>query len=255
MASITFDDRANLAKADTLIRDAARQGARLVLLPELFAAGYTYDRRLHDHAEPVGGRITQWLLRRSRQLGVWIGAGIVEQAAAQVFDTFLLTGPDSEVHVYRKQCPAFFERLYFHRGQEAGIFRTALGRIGVLICWDMVQARLCQALAGQIDLLLICSAWPDLRRGSIPLYGVRHWMSQQPAERPPQLAKLLGVPVAYCNMVGDFRTRVPGLGLTYRAPFAGNSSITDRQTTALGTEEQLLIADVRVQPERRRRAA
>lgn len=255
MASIPFDIRANLAKADELIRDAARQGARLVLLPELFATGYTYDQRLTHHAEPIGGALTQWQQRRSRRLGVWIGAGIVEEAAGKVFDTFLLTGPAGEIHIYRKQYPAFFEKLYFHSGADVGIFDTALGRVGVMICWDMMQAKLCRALAGKIDLLLICSAWPDLRCGNVPLFGVRDWMSRQPGKRPRKLSKQFQVPVAYCNMAGDFHTRVPGLGLTYRTTFCGNSSITDGHTTRLGVEEQLLIADVQLHTGRRRHAA
>ena len=256
MASTPFTVGANLDKADGLVRTAVRQGARVVLLPELFNTGYTYDRRLQDCAEPIGGRTTTWMQRRSRQFGVWIAAAIAEQAGAHVFDTLVLTGPAGEVHTYRKQFPAFFEMLYFRRGEELGVFDTAIGRVGVLICWDMVQTRLRRALKGNIDLLLICSAWPDLRGGNIPLYGVRQWMSTQPSVRPQQLARRLRVPVAYCNMTGHFSTRVPGVGLTYRTAFAGCSSITDGgRTVMLAAEEQVLLADVAAAPQHRRRAA
>jgi predicted amidohydrolase len=249
MSCTTFDPRANLEKADTLIREASHLGAKLILLPEFLTTGCSYDRRLHDFAEPIGGASTLWMQKRSRQTQRWIGAGIIEVANEGIFDTFLLTGPSGEVLSYRKQYPAFFEMLYFHRGNSIGIFDTPLGRLGLMVCWDMVHPRLSREMAGRIDLLLICSAWPDISQGNIPLYGVRNWMSRQPVQRPRQLAEQLNVSVAYCNMTGSFVTRVPGLGITYRSLFAGNSSITDRQghhVSASGSEEKVLIADVRV---------
>jgi predicted amidohydrolase len=250
MACATFDRRANLDKADQLIEEASLLGARLILFPEFLTTGCTYDRRLHDYAEPIGGLTTRWMQRRSRHSGLWIGAGIVENGDNRVFDTFLLTGPHGEVLSYRKQYPAFFEQLYFSRGRTAGVFNTPLGRIGVMICWDMVHSRLCRELeAAKLDLLLISSAWPDMSRGNIPLYGVQGWFNRQPLQRPQQLAQQFNVPVAYCNMTGDFVTRVPGLGLTYCSEFAGSSSITDNKGTTsavAGNEECVVVAEVRL---------
>jgi predicted amidohydrolase len=247
LACAPFDPASNLDKAGHVIREAARQGARLVLLPEFLTTGCAYDRRLHDFAEPVGGATTAWMQRHSRQAGCWVAGGIVERTGGRVFSTALLAGPAGEVFSYRKQFPAFFEMLYFHRGRSPGVFDTALGRVGVMICWDMVHARLSREMAGRIDLLLICSAWPALRGGNIPLYGVRDWLDRQPAHRPRRLAEGLGVPVVYCNLTGDFVTAVPYLGLTFRSQFAGASSITDgagRTVAAAGREETILLADV-----------
>lgn len=248
MACSPFDPRFNLDKAEHFVHEAAVRGARLVVLPELLTTGCTYDRRLHEFAEPVGGATTRWLQSLGRRTCCWIGAGIVEKAGNKIFDTFLLAGPKGEILSYRKQYPAFFEHLYFDRGQTLGIFDTALGRIGVMICWDMVHARLSRAMAGRIDLLLIGSAWPDVDQGNFPLFGIQGWLSRQPAQRPPLLAKTLGVPVVYCNMTGDFVTRIPWLGVTYRSVYAGRSSITDEQgkTTAVEREETILMADVQI---------
>lgn len=258
LACVPFDPGVNLAKAEHFLRAAARQGARLILFPEFLTTGCTYDRRLSDFAESIGGPTTCWMQRRSRQLNCWVGAGMIERANDSIFDTFLLTGPAGEVLSYRKQYPAFFERLYFDRGRTIGIFDTALGRLGVMICWDMVHLRLCREMAGRIDLLLICSAWPDVGKGNIPLYPVQGWLSRQPVQRPPRLAQRLDVAVAYCNTTGAFVTAVPGLGLTYRSEFAGCSSITDRHgatLTAAGQEEALVLAEVRLERYRHRREA
>ena len=243
-----FDRIANLDKADEAIGKAAAQGARLILLPEFLPTGSTWDWRLLDLAEPLGGPTSRWIQNRSRKTGCWIGAGILERAAEAVFDTFLLVGPTGEIHSYRKHYPAFFEMLLFHRGRTVGIFDTALGRIGLLVCWDMVHARLWKAMAGQIDLLLICSAWPAAKTGNLPIPGFQGWLDRQPVHMPKYLAKTLDVPVAYCNMTGPFISPIPYLGFTYRAQFPGSSSITESDGTtiaAAGSEEIILLGEVR----------
>jgi predicted amidohydrolase len=260
LASAPFDPCANLEKADHYIAEASRRGAGLVLLPEFLTSNCSYTPRLHDCAEEIGGITTRWMSQHSKQHRCWIGGGIIERASdGCVYDTFLMTGPEGEVLSYRKKHPFYIERLFFHSGKCDGIFDTSLGRIGLMMCWDMVQPSLCKSMVGQIDLLLIVSAWPDVSRGSIPLYGIRGWLSRQPRERPGQLAQDLGVPVAYCNMAGPFVTRVPFLGISYRTEYSGSSSIVSEQgqsLAAMGDGEALLMADVKLpEPRRLRRAA
>jgi N-carbamoylputrescine amidase len=258
MACVPFDPRANHDRAEDHVRTAAKLGARLVLLPEFLTTGFTYDYRVAEFAEPIGGPTTCWLQRCSRQLDCWIGAGLIEQACDGVFDTFVLTGPAGEVLTYRKQHPAFFEALHFHRGREHGILETPLGRIGVMICWDMMYKRLARAMVDKIDLLLISSAWPDTRTGNIPLHPFQGWLGRQPSQRPPRLTRHVNVPVAYCNSTGPFATKVPWFGLTYRAHLAGSSAIIDRDGTILaaaGREERLVLAEVPVEPYRPREEA
>jgi predicted amidohydrolase len=247
LACTLFEPRQNLEKADHYIREATRQGARLIVLPEFLTSGCTYDHRMCEYAEEIGGPTTKWMVRHSTERRCWIAAGMLEKAGPCVYDTLLMTGPVGEILSYRKQYPAFFEMLFFHRGRSMGIFDTSLGRIGVMICWDMVHAHITRSMAGKIDLLLICSAWPDVRHGNIPLFGVRGWLGRQPSERPPMLADKLKIPVAYCNMTGPFVTRVPVLGLTYRTQYAGCSSIIERQGKRIAAacdEEMLLMAEI-----------
>src|SRR5438105_3747448 len=142
IASAPFEPQSNFDKAEHFIKEAARQGARLILLPEFLTTNCAYDHRLHKFAEPLDGPTAYWLRRQSRVSGCWIGAGFIEAANDAVYDTFLLAGPMGQLFSYRKQYPAFFELLFFHCGRSLGIFDTPLGRIGTLLCWDMVQPRL-----------------------------------------------------------------------------------------------------------------
>lgn len=233
LACRLFDPAANLEAAARLIWQAVQRGAKLILLPEFLPTGCVYDEQLPRFAEPIGGPTTQWLSDWSERTGCWIGCGMIEADGERTFDTFVLTGPNGDVHSYRKRYPAFFENLYFCRGNTAGLFETPLGRIGVMICWDLVHARLVRELAGRIDLLLICAAWPDLTTGSIPLPGLERWFLRQVRKGPPRLARILNVPVVFSNLTGPFVTPVPGLGLTYRADFAGKSAVYDRDGRCL----------------------
>lgn len=227
MQCTNFALEENLEHAAAAVRSAAELGARLILLPEFFHIGYCYDQRLRHFAETVGGPTTQWLLKWSRATGALIGGCIAEADGCNVYDTFLLATPKGRLHLYRKRHPAFFENLYFSRGSDVGIFDTEIGRIGVMICWDMVQPRLASGMADLIDWLIISAAWPDMRTGNWPVPIVQNWVSKQGRQRPRQLAKMLRVPTLYSNMTGVFQTRIPGLGVQYRSQFVGHSALLD----------------------------
>ena len=257
MACQHLDPSANLDKAEEAVSDAVKRGVELILFPEYLTTGMVFDHRTAQFAESIDGPTARRFQTWTRRYGCWIGGGIIERARKHVHNTFLLIGPNGQVCAYRKRYLAFFENLYFHRGQQLGIFHTDIGRLGVMICWDMIHHRLVREMSGGIDLLLIISAWPDVRAGNIPLPGVRDWLSEPPQLRPSRLARQLQVPVAYCNMAGPFVTPVPGLGLTYKAEFAGQSSISDADGETVQKlamqEETLLCAEVdlvRHQPSR-----
>ena len=246
----TLDTDANLAAAETSVQEAAGRGARLVLLPEYAANGLLFDRRIVEQAKPLDGDLTQRFRNWSQRYGCWIGAGIAEKAGDRFHNTLVLISPTGETWHYRKRYLAFFENLTFTRGLAAGIVSTDLGRIGLMICWDMVHSRLVREMRGNVDLLLIASAWPDLTTGNIPLPGIQSWLSKPPRVQPAKLARQLGVPVMYCNMGGRFTTLIPGLGLTYESALAGRSAIHDTRGDAVQVADHadscLLIGDVEI---------
>ena len=128
------------------MREAARRGAQVVCLPELFEAQYFCQRedlRLFDLAEPIPGPSTEKLGAVAREARVTIVASLFERRAPGLYhNTAVTLDADGKIaSVYRKMHipddPLYYEKYYFAPGDLG--FRavdTPQGRIGTLVCWD-----------------------------------------------------------------------------------------------------------------------
>jgi len=140
------DPAQNLERAVAGIREAARQGARIVCLPELFRTPYFCkheDPRHFQLAEPVPGPTTEALARLAAELNVSILASLFEKRADGLYhNTLAVLDPErGYLGKYRKMHiphdPLFEEKYYFAPGDLGfRVFDTAGVRIGTLICWD-----------------------------------------------------------------------------------------------------------------------
>ena len=140
------DAEANRRAALDGIREAARRGAAIVCLQELFASPYfcqTEDARCFDLAEAIPGRSTELCAALARELGVVVIAPVFERRAAGLYHNAAavidaggeLLGQYRKLHV--PDDPQYFEKFYFTPGDLGyRVFDTRAGRIGVLICWD-----------------------------------------------------------------------------------------------------------------------
>jgi N-carbamoylputrescine amidase len=244
------DPADNLARALERIRDAARQGAQLVCLPELFRTQYfcqIEDHAFFDLAEPIPGPTSEALSRAARDAGVVVIGSLFERRAAGVYhNTAVVIDADGRLcGSYRKMHipddPLYYEKFYFTPG-DLGFraFDTACGRIGTLVCWDQWYpegARL-TALAGA-DLLLYPTAigWHPSEKAE---FGAAQASAWQTAQRAHAIAN--GVYVAAVNRIGHERSPVPGgAGIE----FWGGSFVADPFGVILAeasrTEEETLI--------------
>ncbi len=140
------DTGANLAAALTRVEDAARRGARVVCLPELFRSPYFCQREdpaLFELAEPVPGPSTDALSRVAGRHNVVILVPVFERRAAGIYHNSLavLDGDGKMAGLYRKMHvpddPAYYEKFYFTPGDTGfQAIQTRAGNIGALICWD-----------------------------------------------------------------------------------------------------------------------
>lgn len=136
----------NLAKADRFVADAARQGASLVVLPELFADRYfpqRMDPARYALAEPVPGEMSKAIGAMAGRSGVTLVGGVYERAGeGMLFNTAVVFAPSGEmVGRYRKihipHGPGYEEKFYFAPGDTGyQVVDTERIRTGLAICWD-----------------------------------------------------------------------------------------------------------------------
>jgi N-carbamoylputrescine amidase len=140
------DGQSNLDKAVGMLREAARRGAQIACLPELFRSLYfcqKEDAALFDLAEPVPGPTTAALAQVAEETGLVIVGSVFERRLAGLYhNTAVVIDRTGElVGLYRKMHipddPLYFEKYYFTPGDTGfQAFDTAYGRIGTLVCWD-----------------------------------------------------------------------------------------------------------------------
>ncbi len=136
----------NLAKASAGIEAAAKRGAQIVCLPELFRSRYfpqSEDAKMFGLAEPIPGPTTEALSKLARGKRIVIIASIFEKRSAGIYHNtaVILDADGSILGMYRKMHvpddPSYYEKFYFTPG-DLGFpsFRTRYAKIGVLVCWD-----------------------------------------------------------------------------------------------------------------------
>ncbi|MBC3241128.1 N-carbamoylputrescine amidase [Pseudomonas lurida] len=156
----THHRTANLLRSLELATEAANGGANLIVLPELSSCGYLFSSRqdAFDHAEAIsdGCSVRAWSEFACRHQ-VYLVAGLSEIEGRQLFNTAVLLGPDGLIGKYRKAHLWNLEKLWFTPGDTGfPVFDTPIGRIGLLICWDIWFPEVPRIL-GQQGADIICS--------------------------------------------------------------------------------------------------
>jgi N-carbamoylputrescine amidase len=244
--------RENVEKAAALVREAARSGAQIVCLPELYRSRYfcqQEDAALFDLAEPVPGPSTEALGLVAREERVTVITPIFERRAPGLYhNSAVMLDERGEVSgLYRKMHipddPLFFEKFYFTPG-DLGFqaFDTAAGRVGTLICWDQWYpegARLTALRGAQVLFYPTAIGWH-------PREKEQHGSSQRSAWQTIQRSHAIanGVYVAVVNRVGHEIPPGGGDGLE----FWGSSFVADPFGIVIAEasqgREEILIAEV-----------
>ena len=249
--------QANLARALPLVEEAASAGARLILLPELMPGGYVFSPAIWDGAEPAQGLTVRWLKEHGRRLSVYLGTSFLEAEGEDFFNTFVLATPDGqEAGRVRKQTPALFETCFTTGSEGPHTLETALGRIGVGICYENQQLWFARLMGSRsIDLLLMPHSAPMPRATLFSRRKIRV-LSENLSTLAPHYAQLLGVPAVFCNKCGPFESPLPGWPFTPRpSSFPGLSTIADSDGAVraqLGAEEGVILAEVSLDPRRKK---
>ena len=248
------DAEANLAVIESRVAEAARAGAKLVLLQELHNGAYFcqhQDVAEFDRAEAIPGPSTERLGALARRHGVVIvgslfekrGAGLYHNTAVVLERDGTLVGKYRKMHI--PDDPGFNEKFYFTPG-DLGFtpIDTSVGRLGVLVCWDQwyPEAARLMALAGAELLLYPTAIGWDPNDGQAEKNRQRDaWVL---SHRGHAVAN--GLPVLSCNRIGHEASPLGAAGLD----FWGNSHVLGPQGEFIaetGTEPALLLAEVDLQ--------
>ncbi len=242
------DAAANLQACCAAIREAASNGAQLVVLEELHNGPYfcqIEDPALHDLAEPIPGPSTDALGKVARETGCVIVASLFERRAPGLsHNTAVVLDADGMLAgVYRKMHipddPGYYEKFYFTPG-DLGFepVDTQVGRLGVLVCWDQwyPEAARLMALAGA-DMLIYPTAigWDPEDSADEQQRQREAWITVQ---RGHAIAN--GLPVLSCNRTGHEVDPAGGPG----AQFWGSSFVCGAQGEFIaraGTDEDTIL--------------
>ncbi|HEY4675278.1 MAG TPA: carbon-nitrogen hydrolase family protein [Candidatus Bathyarchaeia archaeon] len=197
MSSERENKKENIRKMEKIVAKAKKQGADLAVFPELALTGYVIRDQIYDLAETIPGPSTKTIEGIARKNNMHIVFGmpeLSEKAEATVYDTAVLVSPEGVVGKYRKlHLPThsvFEEKRYFRPGYEAVALDTELGKIGLIICYDIFFPEISRLTRLEGAKLIVCiSASPSVRRGFFEVLTVARAMENT-------------VFLAYVNLVG-----------------------------------------------------
>jgi predicted amidohydrolase len=225
----------NLDAALERLEEAAAAGAQLLVLPECAIPGYMFDsaEEALPYAEEIPGPTTEAFERECARLGVHAITGLLERDGDTLYNAAILVGPDGLIGSYRKtHLPFLGVDRFVTPGDGFKVFDTALGRIGLIICYDLRFPEVTRTLALQgADMVALPTNFPMAAKLQCDVIA--------PARAAENRIYLL-----VANRVGKERW----------GEFCGWSQIVDpygmRLAEAGETEEALLVADVEIEKAR-----
>jgi N-carbamoylputrescine amidase len=245
------DPRQNLRRAVAGVREAARKGAAMVCLPELFRSRYfcqREDSKAFDLAESIPGPTTEALSEVARKAKVVLIAPVFERRAAGVYhnSAVVIDSNGKLAGLYRKMHipddPGYYEKFYFAPG-DLGFhaINTRLGSIAPLICWDQwypEAARLVALEGAGIIFYPTAIGWHPHEKEA---YGAAQWDAWKTVQRGHAIAN--GVYVVAVNRVG-YEESAGGGGIE----FWGSSFVADPQGVVIAEapadREEIILAEI-----------
>jgi 5-aminopentanamidase len=229
------ENERNLEAGLARFEEAVAAGAELLVLPECAIPGYMFDslEEAMPYAEEIPGPTTEAFEAACRRLGAHVVCGLLERDGNVLYNAAVLVGPDGLIGSYRKtHLPFLGVDRFVTPGDELSVYETALGRIGLEICYDLRFPEVTRTLALRgADIVAHPTNFPMAAKVQTELVTVARAAENR-------------IYLLTANRVGKER----------RGEFCGWSQIVDpfgkRLAEADVTEETLLVADVDVEKAR-----
>jgi predicted amidohydrolase len=166
------DKKYNIDKIVKCVKKAKKKDVNIVVFPELSLTGYIIRDLVYELAEPINGPSVRLLEDLAKKEKMHIVFGMIERsekAHAVLYNTAVLLGPEGFIGKYQKMHlpthSVFEEKRYFRPGYQASVFDTEIGKVGLMICYDVFFPEVTRMLRLNGSQLIICiSASPAVRR-------------------------------------------------------------------------------------------
>jgi predicted amidohydrolase len=235
------DVPANLAECEAIARDAARDGAEAIALPEFFTTGAVFAPELAGAALAPDGAATEMLLSVARKEGVLVGGSFLcRDPDGEVRNAYLLAGPDGLLGRHDKDLPTMWENALYVGGSDDGVIEAGEQTVGAAVCWEFMRSRTARRLRGRVDLVLGGSNWwtyPSWLPGPVRRRADAA-NSALAARAPAVFGRYVGAPVVHAAIAGKFECPTLELpAVTYRGGFQGGAQIADADGRVLARRE------------------
>ncbi len=247
MGVVLEDQGATTEKVCGWVDEAAKDGADVVLFPELIlAAGYSLGEKFRAGAETPDGPHMRRVRERARQHGVNVIVGFAEPGSGEDIhnSAAIIDREGGVVGVYRKSHIFVATESFFAPGSDLPVFDTDFGRVGIPICYDLEfpESGRVLALQGAEMLLTMSAHWSGTGTVGTPENFLRTIYSARALENR--------LPIAMCNQVG-YEPRLDD-------EFCGLSRIVDSEGMVVAEmddhSEGMIAATIDLDEEARRRA-
>jgi N-carbamoylputrescine amidase len=238
----SWDREANVARAERLIREAARRGANVVLIQELFETPYFckyHAARYFDLAKPLEGHPA---VEHFRELDVVLPVSVFEHANNAFYNSLVMVDAGGNVlGSYRKshipEGPGYHEKYYFSPGDTGfKVFNTKFAKLGVAICWDQWFPETARAMALMGAEILMYPTAIGSEPHDPSLDSSAHWQRTMQGHAAANV-----MPLVASNRIGVEK------GAHYAMTFYGSSFIAshtgEKIAEADRTSETVLIAE------------
>lgn len=219
-----------------------------VVLTELSTSGYIPNKKIWQYAETDGEITKKWATEMARKYNIYIGAGFVERAENDIYNSYLLANSRGVLGVIRKSEP---EANIFKRGNFGHIVETPLGKIAISICLDSHKKSFYESIKNEdVSMILMPHAWAtDKERETEDKQKIQTLVNAY--------GNAFDCPVIFANAVGEVE-QMAGITGKLMDPqkykLNGNSIIfADGRTTDFASKRENLSAECDIEIKKRKK--
>lgn len=232
-----------LKRAETLIQDAVSNGAELVVLPAVFNTGKTFHETNYEVTERLSDTTMQWMCNQAKEHQIHLAGSWMVVDKDDTYHSAFLIAPDGTSWRYDAQYPYLWERVFYRNGQGITVADTELGKIGIMIGWDVAHPEIWERYAAKVDILLILSDTLDIKQVSLKHENIPEIQGHQFGFFAKWLAnssnnylhdnieaqsKWMNVPIICAGASGEFSSILPAPFFSIQGLLFGQPNLWDK---------------------------